>query len=495
MKPNTQNNINKEYKLQYRFDKILGRHLERLIGTSYGIGGLPMNSATISCLMLLVERENEIDSFPSDPYEHYTTETLINELVEMGFDSDQDMKAVAQDMIQNGYIQEEDGSLLPEKSAISMTQLLDRAFPGMPGMNLVAYFIQTMDEVKSERKDLDTALNQFDQILHQQGIPLKKEPHQPKVKQASSPSNKQKTQLDKSDAFLKAEQQVTQRKKIKRQDISVSSRTETGPDSSVSLSKPRILSSDSYQGKIEIREVHFGPPPSKQDEPEEITPDPDRKNESEDPPVESEAPSESLTALSSESVSDEPALHGVDNPASVAETPIHVQKPKEQETDLFTDAEEQEETKDIQELGPEIEVLDRTDDDIEKRIGAFEEDLAMECPLCRNSRIKTNTTALGKKYYRCSNKSCNFISWGKPYHIPCPTCNNTFLVEASGKDGKTILKCPRATCPYWQRSPRDIIADPQAEICSASQKTNKATAISEKPRRKVVKRRRVRRKK
>ncbi len=63
-----QNSIDKE-KVQDLLDQVLGQHMERLIGTSYGIEAMPLNPATISYLMLLMERENEIESFPADPPE------------------------------------------------------------------------------------------------------------------------------------------------------------------------------------------------------------------------------------------------------------------------------------------------------------------------------------------------------------------------------------------------------------------------------------------
>jgi hypothetical protein len=134
-------------------------------------------------------------------------------------------------------------------------------------------------------------------------------------------------------------------------------------------------------------------------------------------------------------------------------------------------------------------------DDIDKRIMAFEEGLALECPLCKRSKVTVEDTTAGKSYYKCSNKECNFISWGKPYHIPCPKCNNPFLIEASNKAGKTILKCPRATCRYFKKPLLDIADNHQEPIESTSRKTSKITSISQKPRKRVVRRRVVRRKK
>jgi hypothetical protein len=135
------------------------------------------------------------------------------------------------------------------------------------------------------------------------------------------------------------------------------------------------------------------------------------------------------------------------------------------------------------------------DDDIDKRIIAFEEDLSLQCPICKHSKVMVENTATGKSYYKCSNKECNFISWGKPHHISCPKCNNPFLIEASNKAGETILKCPRATCRYRKKARFDTAGNHKDYIESATQGKNNVISISQKPRRKVVRRRVVRRKK
>ncbi len=243
MASNTHKNNDNANKVQNMFDQILCRHMERLIGTSYGIGALPMNSTTISCLTLLMERENEIENFPSDAQERYTAETLISELDEMGFSLGHNIKTIIEDMIRKDYINVDDhNKLIPDKPTISMAQLLDRTFPQMPGMNLVAYFIQTMDEVKSERKDLDSAINQFNQILQMQGVSLINEQSQTDTEKTSTPSVEQKTQLQKSEASLK---------KGKGSDILGRLKPATwSKQSRVSPSEPKILSSDAFAGKL-----------------------------------------------------------------------------------------------------------------------------------------------------------------------------------------------------------------------------------------------------
>lgn len=134
------------------------------------------------------------------------------------------------------------------------------------------------------------------------------------------------------------------------------------------------------------------------------------------------------------------------------------------------------------------------DDIIENRIAAFEEDLAMQCPICKPGKIQATETAMGKVYYKCSNKNCNFVSWGKPYHLVCPQCNNPFLVETLDRDGKKIIKCPRATCRYRQKSPLEIADEQREKAGSPSKEPAKKPVISRKPRKRVVRRRVVRRK-
>jgi ssDNA-binding Zn-finger/Zn-ribbon topoisomerase 1 len=90
------------------------------------------------------------------------------------------------------------------------------------------------------------------------------------------------------------------------------------------------------------------------------------------------------------------------------------------------------------------------DDDIANRIAAFEKDLALTCPICRENVLKEQSTAAGKIYYSCPSNDCNFISWGKPHLLECKRCKNPFLVEVTDTSGQIILKCPRATCQHRQ---------------------------------------------
>ena len=516
------------------FDEILFKHLERLIGSRYGVGELSMNSVTISLIMLLMERENEIESFPSDEIDRYKSETLIVDFEELGFDASQDMNIVVEEMIRKDYIHIDDDRFIPQKPTISMARLIDLIFPNMPGMNFVAYFVQTMDEVKSKRKDLDSATSQFDQVLQMQSVPLKKGPKQSEpskvpVQSADTESNIQS--LDKS----------TQNNQILFPETELKTSTIFGRKSSDNLlgdsrgssTEHKVLSSEAYKGKIEIRKVDFGKPSLKEVEPDKKPSDEREHVEDEEPRTQVKLaetqPHDTAESISSDTKVitslEEPAKTGFDEQSpsvdavssrvatldsdAINEDVSHDLKSTEQDKNIFDHnkvdlskaAPIQDNNKNVKETdddNPEIhyekEDSSINDDDIEKRVMAFEEDLALECPICKHSKVMVENTATGKFYYKCSNKECNFISWGKPHHIPCPKCNNPFLIEASNKAGKTILKCPRATCRYWKKAILDTADNYKESIESASQKTNEITAISRKPRKKVVRRRVVRRK-
>ncbi|MFH1993486.1 MAG: hypothetical protein ABIK98_13960 [Pseudomonadota bacterium] len=499
---------NKKYNVQELFDEILGRHLERLIGTRFGIYALPLNSIIISCLIMLMERENEIESLPSSSAERYTLQTLSNELEGMGFDLGRNMNLTTQEMIQKGYIQVDNDRLIPQKPAISTGRLLEKVFPGMPGMNLVAYFFQTIDEVKSERKDLNSAVGQFNQILHRQGVPLKKDPAASVCKDQSRLALEQTAPEPVPETPGQVNRPAGRKGEFKSPDTVEHPQVKPPAiDTRVYPSEPKILSFDNYAGKVEIKKVDFGRLIPSEDELEESATDFDADFETQDPQA-------SVRREDTDGGQGIPAETGsvitpLEQTASAVQDPSPKPDFTQQQTDIYACDESKEpevlsalnqEALDVAEKKSESDIIleenvsDNQDDVIQQQIAAFEKHLALECPMCRQSKVQAETTTKGKSYYKCTNKNCNFISWGRPHHVLCPQCNNPFLIE-SERAGKSILKCPRATCRYWQAPPWDATDNFLHTMNSALQKSQKVAAISRKPRKRVVKRKVVRRKK
>lgn len=467
------------HNVKKQFDETLGRRMEYLIGSRYGIDALPLNVATISSIIFLNEREKEIETASDRPSERYTYETLLNELTEIGLDSDEDLKVHIDDMIQKAYVDVDDsGKLFAKKPTVSMAKLFDRVFPNMPGMNFIAYFAQTIDEAQSGRKGFDSAISQLDQTLQMQGISLVQK--KAKTKQKKAPRNSLK-HLSKLSKIYTA---------------------------SLSVAGSKIISSDRDLGQVEIREIFAwkGEPIKEHEEinasslSPETVPSGEVKEEESAPVFD---PHDDMK----ETGPAEPPIEEIPIPH---EGSIHSPEPTEKKASLSGEQEmevsgmetfEEDDALLKSEPPHETEIVRKghtlsRDDGIEERIAAFEEDLAMQCPLCRRGKVEAKQTATGKTYYKCTNKDCIFISWGKPYHIACPQCHNPFLIEVSNKDEKPILKCPRATCSYWQSLPGKTTEEHREKDSSIEHtpKPDTLPAISRKPRRKVVRRRLVRRK-
>ena len=112
----------------------------------------------------------------------------------------------------------------------------------------------------------------------------------------------------------------------------------------------------------------------------------------------------------------------------------------------------------------------------------FENSIAVTCPVCNQGKISSEATESGKVYYSCSNESCSFISWGKPYPYKCPVCQNPFLIESSSDLSKPpALRCPRTMCSYSQDNINPPVITPSSESYA-------------KPKKKVRRVRRVRKK-
>jgi hypothetical protein len=436
-----------------QFDEILGKNLDRLLGVRQGIEALPINIFTVSCLILLATRETEIQGFPYLPPERYTHESLLHDMSDMNIEHGGDLETYINSMLDKRYIKVEiDGRLFPGPPIMKMAVLFDRIFPKMPGLNLVAYLGQMIDEVLSNRKLLNTALNQFDQMLSMQGVSLKTDcdsTHQeatkafPHLKVSETPKPVKKkiiiTDIKPSDIYSKLQAKAW-----------------TGP-----------------QNKAEI------PIPSFDLESEEMNREAsgDLLIRDDDSPVSGADFETDIKEQIQETKSDatyEEAGEGID--------PEHGRDLSGDDTHALTI------NKSISTRGYDQDFdTEPEDDDIEKKIAAFEEQLSMACPLCRTSGLVPRTTARGKSYYKCSNEDCNFISWGKPYYLACPRCENPFLIETPNSQGNMVLKCPRTTCPHWQKFPWD--EDDEQDIKSLAQKTSAGTV--KKPRRVVRRRKRV----
>lgn len=416
--------------IRARFDEVLGRHFERLIRTRQGIGGMPLNLATIGCIVLLGGREIEIGNSASDEPKRHTRDTLLKEAADLGIGPDEFLETALQDMIQRGYCEvDPEDRFLSRQPTLTMTRLLDRIFPRMPGINFLALIGQTMEEAVTGRTDLEAAISRFDQTLTHYGVPFSKE-KTANTDTASSGGSARKSDADQQKVHVNREQILSE----------LYSRNKTSREPS----RPslRVLSGRSVPGQAEIKEIS----------PQKESPH-DIEERKEEPAAEDvfnatdhELPEEArINTTAAETVSTSPEVSAL---ISDEETQAVSYDAVADNVETASIPEQEENPPPIEEICPEETTT--TDDAIADKIAAFEKDLALICPICRISTLKEQTTAAGKIYYTCPSESCNFISWGKPHHTECRRCKNPFLVEVNDISGKTILKCPRATCQYRQ---------------------------------------------
>lgn len=497
-----------------RFDRILAKHIERLFGKPRKPDELAFNLMTLSCLLLLAEQQAGEENNFTTPVDRYSRERLLAELKEIGIGSEAGLDEALGAMQQKGYIREDAaGVLCALAPTVATAAQFDRLLPGMPGVNLIAYVAQTLDEVVAGRKDLESALEQFDQTLEIKGVPLSEAP-EPDVAGAAGG----KAAVGGAH-IVRGLSQTRERPASPRGNlISAAAYQRLYPETSSGAAARtsdggRIISVTGTAGQPEVREVKFGPESSPAKKPQTTVADrggqdgpPGAAIEGRDETVfrqekdaarshEAEFPDEM-----DESQGGHPVFTGASEKAAESATTGPEQQPQQEnppEQEALETQGAADEAKDSPPAacvagetgGKPADTPDVIDDaDIASRVASFEEDLALQCPLCRRARVTAEKTVSGKIYYRCGHNRCNFISWGKPYHLTCPSCNNPFLIE-SERNGKMVLKCPRATCRYW-RGEQERQQDGSAAVLKGA-----AAGDASDRKRRVVRRRVVRRKK
>jgi hypothetical protein len=514
------------------FDDALMEQMARLFGKGRLPARLPLNLLNVSCLVLLAEQQANEDKQFSTPEDRYTRETLFQELSEIGLDSEVAYAAMFELMLQLEYLHLDAGGLITgNEPALQMARHIDSILPQMPGLNLIAYIAQTIDEAVSGRKDLADAVDQFNQTLVHQGIPVGKR------KTETEKASKQTAAAGPSIRRNSLEQKKpNSKKRLSAKDYSsLQQAFQNHAGSSANSAERRIISSKGSHEKIDVKVVSFGAPPPEAEATvaEKIAPETvsgediageTPAGEPEDGVTEDGAPENGATEVGTaedRAAEDGATEDGGQGPGDGGQGPGDgaaegratgggaTEDGAAEDRNTEEIASEDRSTRDSGQgseavdleskdgsgdgdepaaVDEDTDAVESEDDVIESRISAFEENLSMQCPICKSGEITAEKTIKKKTYFKCLNRACNFISWGKPYHMACPRCNNPFLIEQE-RNGRTILSCPRSTCNYWQEDPADKAADtdPEQPAAVKSKKTR--------PRRGIVKRRVVRRKK
>jgi hypothetical protein len=411
--------------LRSRFDEIIGRNFERLTGTRQGIGGLPLSIATVGCFVLLGGREAEIENSSADAAERYTRETFLEEAAGLGVEPDDYLETGLRDMIERGYFAvDSEGRIIAQESTLAMTRVLDRIFPKMKGINLLAYIGQTVEEAMTGRTDMEAAASRFDQTLKHHGVPFSAERRHASASASASPTpiaQAGEHEMRKSRDEILAE---------------LYSRAKTSEPSLSAHTRPtKVLGGGAVLKSVKVDDVlakgKKPPEHSRDAETDKVT-----------DTIKTAPP-----AATAPDIGVEIAMNSAAEGQDVSRVDEAAQNSLPSDgTDALIQAKEEYES--VDDGAQEGSVTD--DDLIADKIAAFEKDLSFTCPICKTNVLMEQSTGAGKKYYTCPSGSCNFISWGKPHHVECRRCKNPFLIEVPDASGEMILKCPRATCQHRQ---------------------------------------------
>lgn len=380
-----------------QFNEILIMHYERLTGSKNVAGGLPLTLDNIGCLILFGGRELEMSDYTSEVTDRYTMDEFLEEIKEAGIESDEHFQAAMQEMMERKYIEHmADGHVHAYQDTKEAARILNRIFPKMQGLNLLAYIWQTIAEATSGRTDLESALSRFDQTLFIHGV-LPAKPKIPVITPQPKPEAPPPPPEEKKETKL------SRGSRIIRDYVVTEAATKATPPQ-----KPPV--------SIPVKETL---PP---------------KDAVQEPAIDEKIMAE--TAAMKQKIAE-------------LEKTIAAVKEKEE---TITEKEVSQKHSELAEVAAPEKLSEGVvvDDDVAKKIAAFEKELALVCPLCKTGVLQEKSTAAGKIFYTCEAENCNFISWGRPHNIQCVRCKNPFLVEVTDAAGQTILRCPRATCQHRQ---------------------------------------------
>lgn len=178
--------------LKLQFEQIFVKHYERLTNSQQTVSGLPFTLENIVCFILFGGRELDIEDIYGDVSERYSMETFMADAREAGIKEDEHLqKAISAFVAQKLLHLQPDGHFYSYQATRETARILNRIYPKMQGLSLLAYIGQTIEEVESGRINVESAVSRFDQTLQKQGVPLPK-PKIPVIAPPSKPVDVQK---------------------------------------------------------------------------------------------------------------------------------------------------------------------------------------------------------------------------------------------------------------------------------------------------------------
>ncbi|MBF0204015.1 MAG: DNA topoisomerase I [Desulfamplus sp.] len=505
-----------------QFDEILVREITSLIEIDSDIAMLTYNLSTISTIIIAVEREREIRNAKGLSIDRFAFNTLVDELVDLGLYQDDIMLKSVEAVITQGYLtQNSQGELKAEISAYTIVGFLDKIFPTIQGIQLIAFVMQMCDEVLSERKTLEYAKESFAQTLKKSGVSVTREKAEKQARELDLDNSKSRQMKEVALKLKEAniKRLAQQRFKKKLQMNKEAGKPSFHFDGGSKLDKVRITSVFDQGPSEETIEAEKKAKEETERKYQETLLKAAQLEEQQKKIKEAEMAAIEIERKAAEIAVKEQALREAEMAAlkleqqqaelraKELEMAIREAELKLREEQLKAIAEKEVLEKNAQEMAEKIRLQKESEeraaqeqkekegrekeqkeqrekqnhavgrqhipDDIESRIAAFEAELMPSCPVCHNGKIRKEKTETDKEYYICSDRSCRFVSWSMPYLFSCPLCKHSFLVEFKTPSGEIGLKCPIASCRFSQNHLSDpALANPALAHSIASQTGN-----------------------
>ena len=156
-----------------KLDKALADTTLKLMGIKNPVPGFDIGIPLLSSLFLINQRETEIAASKANRVERYNSETLMDDLMDMGVPVEINDALVIEQIQNENYIFIDEYDWYYEKRlGAILIKLFSLIYPTMPGLNIIAYLNQTAEEIESGRKPLALAIEQVNKQLQIEGVAL-----------------------------------------------------------------------------------------------------------------------------------------------------------------------------------------------------------------------------------------------------------------------------------------------------------------------------------
>ncbi len=159
--------------IREKLDKVLAVSTLKHMGIKKPVPGFNIGIPLLSSVFLIHQREKEIVASNADRIERYNSETLMDDLIDIGVPVNINYAIVLEQIQKENYISiDEDDWYYEERLGSILIRLFSLIYPTMPGLGIIAYFNQTAEEIESGRKSLELAIEQVNNQLQIEGIAL-----------------------------------------------------------------------------------------------------------------------------------------------------------------------------------------------------------------------------------------------------------------------------------------------------------------------------------